>query len=212
MATPAITILDGNGTARTLAALQDQSSNFLYSVTQDCARPTFRAAANFTPQPTGAVTMVTLTGSATKVVRVTRVGIAGVSTGSGQQILALQKTSALGAGGTLVAPTVAKLDSGTTANATAVANHWTTTLKAAGTPIGGPISAQNIQTVVTAVPITSPGNAQLMWPELGVPVGQNITLRGVAEILEVQNIGAANLAAGTVYAYFIEWVEDALNS
>lgn len=208
MPVPSLTVRDGNNAAQTVSALADLAGNFSYSVTQDNGRQTYRAGANFTPQPTAAVTMITITGSATKTVRIQRIGIAGVSTGSGQQILALQRTSALGAGGTLVAPTVAKLDTASAA-ATAVVNHWTTTLKAAGTPVGGPISVVNVQTTVTAIPVTSPGLTQLMFPELGVPLGQNIVLRGVADILEVQNIGAANLAAGTVYAYFVEWSEDA---
>lgn len=208
MATPTFNILDGGGTARAMAFLQDATSNFLPSSTVDNAQATYRAAANFTPQATAAVTMITITGSASKTIRIKRIGISGVSTGSGQQILALQRTSALGAGGTLVAPTVAKLDTNSAA-ASAVVNHWTTTLKAAGTPVGGPMNAQNIQTVVTAVPITSPGPTQFMFPENGIPTGQSIVLRGVADILEVQNIGAANLAAGTVLAYFVEWVEDA---
>jgi hypothetical protein len=40
-------------------------------------------------------------------------------------------------------------------------------------------------------------------------VGQAIVLRGTAQYLEVQNVLAANLAAGTVLCYFLEWEEDA---
>lgn len=40
-------------------------------------------------------------------------------------------------------------------------------------------------------------------------IGSAIVLRGVAEFLEVQNINAGNLAAGTVLEYVIEFEEDA---
>lgn len=203
-----ITVRDGNNAAQTMASLDDLAGNKASTVSLDSGRQVYRAAANFTPQPTAAVTMITITGSATKTVRVKRIGISGVSTGSAQQILSLQRVSSLGVGGTLVAPTVSKLDV-SSATATAVINHWTTTLKATGVIVGGPISTANIQTVVTAVPITSPGSHQSLFPEFGAPIGQAIVLRGTGDILEVQNIGAANLGAGTVYAYFVEWEEDA---
>jgi hypothetical protein len=208
MAITPIIVRDGNNAAQSMSALQDASGYNATMVSLDTGRPTYRAAANFTPQATGAVTVLSIQGSATKTVRVKRIGLSGVSTGAGQSIYTLQKTSALGAGGTTVTPTVAKMDSAD-ANATAVVQHYTTTLKAAGTPIGGPLSAANVQTCVTAVPTTGVLPLTQLFPEFGAPVGHAIVLRGVAEFLEVQNIAAANLAAGTVLCYCVEWEEDA---
>ena len=208
MALTPLIVRDGNNAAQSIAAFQDASGYHYTASSLDSARPTYRAAANFTPQATGAVTVLSLQGSATKTVRVKRIGLSGVSTGAGQNVYVLQKTSALGAGGTTVTPTVAQLDSASPA-ATAVAQHDTPTLKAAGTPIGGPISAANVQTCVTAVPTTGVPAQTLLYPEAGAPIGQAIVLRGAAQYLEVQNVAAANLAAGTVLCYFIEWEEDA---
>lgn len=208
MAITPLIVRDGNNAAQSVSALQDAAGYNSSMVSLDTGRATYRAAANFTPQVTGAVCVISIQGSATKTVRIKRVGLSGVSTGAGQNIYALQKTSALGAGGTTVTPTVSKMDSADAA-ATAVVQHYTTSLKAAGTPIGGPLSAANVQTCVTAVPTTGVPAQTLLFPEAGAPIGHAIVLRGTSEFLEIQNLAAANLAAGTVLCYFVEWEEDA---
>jgi len=190
-----------------MGALQDAANVNVSIVSTDSNRPTYRAAANFTPQPTAAVTVLTIQGSATRTIRIKRIGLSGVSTANGQNVYALQRTSALGAGGTVVAPVIARLDTLSPA-ATAVVQHYTTTLKAAGTAVGGPISTANVQTCVTAVPTVMVPSSTQLFPEFGAPIGQAIVLRGIAEFLEVQNLAAANLAAGTVLSYFVEFEED----
>jgi hypothetical protein len=207
MAWTPLVVRDGNNAAQSIAATQDPSGYSASLVSVDSGKATYRAAANFTPQATNAVTLVSIQGSATKTVRVKRFGVGGVSTANGQNVMQLLKTSALGAGGTTVTPTPTPLDSASAA-ATAVVQHYTTTLKATGTAIGGPISMANVQTGVTAVPtVMTPAQTQ-MFPEFGAPIGQAIVLRGAAQYLELQNVAAANLAAGTVLCYFIEWEED----
>jgi hypothetical protein len=208
MAWTPLVVRDGNNAAQSIAATQDPSGYHSSLVSVDSGKATYRAAANFTPQATAAVTLISIQGSATKTVRVKRIGVGGVATANGQSILQLLKTSALGAGGTTVTPTPTPLDSASAA-ATAVVQHYTTTLKATGTAIGGPLSMANVQIGVTAVPtVMTPAQTQL-FPEFGAPIGQAIVLRGAAQYLEVQNVAAANLAAGTVLCYFIEWEEDA---
>lgn len=206
--TTGLTVKDGNGVARILSTQTDPASNQIYVMSTDMAgQAVYRASANFTPQATAAVTLISIVGSATKTVRVRRILIGGVSTANAQSIFALQRTSALGAGGTTVNPTVAKVDSGTVASATAVVAHYTTTLKAAGTGVGGPITTwQNFTNVVTT-PTVTPVNV-MAFPEAGSPIGQSIVLRGTADFLEVQNVTPANLSAATVLFYMIEWVED----
>lgn len=208
MAITPIIVRDGNNAAQSISALQDPSGYNASMVSLDTGRATYRAAANFTPQATAAVTLITIQGSATKTVRVKRIGVGGVSTANGQSVYQLLKTSALGAGGTAVAPTPTPLDSASAA-ATAVVQHYTTTLKATGTAIGGPLTTANVQTGVTAVPTVQTPPHTILFPEAGAPIGQAIVLRGAAQYLEVQNVAAANLAAGTVLCYFVEWEEDA---
>ena len=209
MALAPTVVRDGNNAAQNLVAFQDLASNSMAQVGTDSTQQVYRASANFTPQATAGVTLITITGSATKTVRIRRITIGGVSTALGQMIVALQRTSALGAGGTLVAPTVGKNDSASAA-ATAVVNHWTTSLKSAGTPVGGPLSMQQVFTGTLTVPTVGiAGGPQVLFPEGGAPIGQAIVLRGVADILEVQNITPTNLTAGSVLTYTVEWVEDA---
>lgn len=208
MALSTLVVRDGNNAAQTVPAMADLAGNLAAMNSLDSSQQFYRASANFTPQATAAVTVITVTGSATKTVRIRRITLGGVSTALSASVFALQRTSALGAGGTLVAPTIAKMDT-LTATATAVVNHWTTTLKATGTGVGGPIATQLITTSTTVTPTVSGGGTpQVMFPEGGAPIGQAIVLRGVADILEIQNVTPTNLGAGTVLTYTIEWVED----
>lgn len=210
MAWTPLVVRDGNNAAQSIAATQDPSGYHASLVSLDSGKATYRAAANFTPFATGAVTVLSIQGSATKTVRVKRIGLSGVSTAAGQNIYQLIKTSALGAVGTSVAvvQTPTPLDSASPA-ATAAVQHYTTAVRVAGAAIGGPLSMANVQTCVTAVPaaVIVPAATQL-FPEFGAPIGQSIVLRGAAQFLEVQNVAAANLAAGTVLCYFVEWEED----
>ena len=210
--TPTVTLKDGSGATQTGALLQDPAGVSRSVTSLDTPGVgAYRFSATFTPQATAAVTILTVTGSATKTVRIKRITLGGVSTASGSTTIALQRTTALGAGGTAVAPTQAKLDSGTVASATAVVTHYTTSLKAAGTATGiGPLSNQVVGTGITAAPSTSgiPPTFQL-FPETGSLSGQAIVLRGATDFLEVQNTNAGNLPAGTVYSYMVELEEDA---
>ena len=204
-----ITVRDGNNAAQTVASLPDLAGNQASVVSLDSGRQVYRASANFTPQPTAAVTIISLQGSATKTVRVKRVMLGGVSTAVSASVFQILRTTALGVGGTTVSPTIALMDTGSAA-ATAVASHYTTTLKATGTGASGPLVTRQVGTNV----VTTPATAWIeplapLFPEAGMPVGQAIVLRGVAQFMEIQNVTPINLGAGTVLSYIIEWEEDA---
>lgn len=207
MATQTLAVKDASNNTQGLVVLHDASLNNRYAMSLDEAgAAVYRTSANFTPQATAAVTLVSIQGSASKTVRIRRILIGGVSTANAQSIFQLQRTSALGAGGTTVNPSIGKLDTNS-ATATAVVAHYTSTLKAAGTGVGGPLATfQNFTNVVTT-PTVSPTQT-MAFPELGSPVGQAIVLRGTADFLELQNVTPTNLSAGTVLFYTIEWVED----
>lgn len=205
----AITVRDGNNAAQTIPTLADLTGNQASCVSLDTGRQCYKVSANFTPQATAAVTLISVTGSATKTVRIKRILIGGVSTALSASVFQLVRTSVLGAGGTTVSPTVGKLDVNSAA-ATALVSHYTATLKATGTAVGGPLSTQLITTsTVTTPTVALAGVPQAMFPEFGAPIGQAIVLRGTSDILEVQNLTPVNLGAGTVLTYAIEWEEDA---
>lgn len=215
MALVPLNIRDGNGASQNQEMFQGGNAaasglgNNIPVHSLDSTRTTYRFSASFTPQATAAVTLISIQGSATKTVRVTRILLGGASTAlSVAPIIALQRTSALGAGGTTVNPTASKNDSQVVA-ATAVVAHYTATLKAAGTGVGGPLSTQRLFTDTVTTPTVASRAGIMLFPEYGAPIGQALVLRGTADFIEIQNVNAGNLAAGTVLEYAIELVEDA---
>lgn len=210
MAYTPVVARDGNNAAQSMGAFQDASSVNYPAVVLDSNMPHYRASANFTPFATAALTVVKLTGSASKTVRVTRVAIGGVSTALSVSVFKLIRVSAIGAGGTLVSPTIAKLDTGAAA-ATAVASHYTTAANAADTTAEGPLLHANVFTSTVTTPTVAYSDQQVLFPEKGASAlgGHCIVLRGTSEILAITNVAPANLAAGTVLNYTIEWREDA---
>ena len=215
MALAPLVILDGSNATVNQEMLQGISGagNNIPVVSLDSTRVTYRVSASFTPQATAAVTLFFVTGSATRTVRIKRILCGGASTAlSIAPIIQLQRTSALGAGGTLVVPTVALLDRGAAAAyaaATATVTHTTTTLKAAGTAVGGFMSSQRLFTDTVTTPTVASRQGLMLFPEYGAPIGSAIVLRGATDFLEVQNSNGGNLAAGTVIEYMVEWEEDA---
>lgn len=202
-----ISIKDGNGTAQNVAAFQGHSGAHHNAHTLDGTRPMYRASASaVVPQPTAAVVLLRIQGSATKTVRITRIQVEGVSTANANIPIALQRESTAGAGGTEVIPTVAKLDTQFD-NATAKVSHFTTTIVAAGTAVGGPLSSAYLSTNVVTTPTLAIA-PRVLFPEEGC-VGQSIVLRGASDYLVVKNTNAGNLSAGTNLAYTVEWIEDA---
>jgi hypothetical protein len=214
MALVPLNIRDGNGASQNQEMFQGGSAaasglgNNIPVHSLDSTRTYYRASASFTPQPTGAVTVISIQGSATKTVRIVRLMVGGAATALSDTLFQLQRTSALGAGGTTVNPTIAKNDSASV-TATAVVAHYTATLKAAGTGVGGPLATMRLFQDTVTTPTVASREATMLFPERGAAIGQALVLRGTADFIEVQNINAANLATGSVLDYVVEWVEDA---
>lgn len=217
MALVPLVVRDGNNTSQNQEMFQggnQGAGSNIPLVSLDSTRTTYRVAAQFTPQATAAVVLVSIQGSATRTVRIHRILMGGVSTAlSDRAILGLRRTSALGAGGTTVAPAIPPLDRGASAAysaATAVVQHYTTTLKAAGTDLGpaGYMGVQRVFTDTVTTPTVASREDLMLFPERGVAIGSAIVLRGSSDYLEIQNINASDLAAGTVLNYLIEWSED----
>lgn len=207
MALSTLAARDSNNNVVTVPGFADLAGNVSPAGSLDSSGQVYRFSGSFTPQATAAVTVISIQGSASKTVRVRRVMVGGVSTALAGTLFQLQRTSALGAGGTAVNPTAAKNDPRSAAATTVVA-HYTTSLKAAGTPVGGPITTLRLFQDTTAVPTVASKEPAMFFPERGATIGQALVLNGVADFLEVQNINAGNLAAGSVLDYVIEVVED----
>ncbi len=214
MAFTPVVARDGNNAAQSMAALQDLAGVNYPQVGQDSTQQTYRAAALFTPFATSPVTYISIIGSATKTVRVKRIGLWAVATANASIGLSIGRGTALGTGGTAVTPTVGKLDT-LSATATAVVKHYTTAAQSAATgSTSGFLTTLNLtgNLVAETVQIFSPPAYTIAFPEGGIG-GQSIVLRGTGDIIEVQALlgqsGGANGPPAMQMGYFVEWIEDA---
>lgn len=205
MALTPVIARDGNNASQSMAAFQDASNINIAYVSTDSSQAFYRGAALVSPVSGATGTLVTVQGSASKTVRIKRFGVSMQGGTSQSNTFYLQRTSALGAGGTSNVVTAAKMDT-TSAAATAVMTHYSVASKAIGTGNGGPLTAVNVVNLTGTTPTFSIVD-QMMFPELGMPVGQAIVLRGTGDYLELQT--AAALPAGVTLCVFVEWVEDA---
>lgn len=207
MALSTLAARDGNNAAVSVPGMADLAGNIQPMYSLDSSRQTYRASASFTPFATAALALVTVIGSATKTVRIQRILIGGVATALADTLFRLTRVSVIGTGGTVVAPTIAKNDTNSAA-ATAVVQHYTTAAQSTGTVVSALSHwRQFIATVTTpATAYTNP--TYQVFPECGIG-GQSLVLRGVADMIQIENLNAGNLGAATVLEYVIEWVEDA---
>lgn len=214
MAFTPVVARDGNNAAQSMAALQDLAGVNYPQVGLDSTQQTYRTGALFTPFATAPITYLSIIGSATKTVRIKRIGAWIVATANASLGVTLNKGTALGTGGTAVAPAITKLDS-LSGTATAVVKHYTTAAQSAATGSTTAIlSTANLtgNLVAETVQIYAPQAINILFPEAGVG-GQSLVLRGTAEIIEVQlalgQSGGANGPPAMQMGYFVEWIEDA---
>jgi hypothetical protein len=169
---------------------------------------TYTATNSFTP-PATPTDLVTITGSATKTVKVWSIRLTTTNTAAGSQEFFLIKRSTADTTGTPVAGTVFPLDSANAAG-TATVNHYTANPGALGTAVG------TVNRVRIASPAAVPASFAGVVTDAGyelLPVMRNgigvqpITLRGIAEQLAVNFNGAA-LVAGQTHVYTIVWSEE----
>lgn len=212
MALSTLAVADANNAAQTVSQMADLAGNLIPSHTLDNARQTYRTSALFTPFATAPVTYISIVGSATKTVRVSRIGLWMVATANASVGLTLARGTALGTGGTAVTPTVTKLDTASAAS-TAVVKHYTTAAQSAATGSTN-LSTMNLtgNLVAETVQIFAPAAFSIFFPEGGIG-GQNLVVRGTGDIIEVQvnlgQSGGANGPPAMQVGYFVEWAEDA---
>jgi hypothetical protein len=168
------------------------------SVSTEGTKATFSyGLIGFTPVATP-TDFLTITGSGTKTIRVTRVEIHGISTSGASVDLQLLRRTTANSGGTSTNPAAVLND---TNNAAATA---TLTLYTANPTTG--TSAGSIRSGKLNLGVAGVGGS-LVW-DFGTRNSQGVVLRGTTQSLCINWSGAA-VPAGTVLAISIEWVEDA---
>jgi hypothetical protein len=214
MALVPTSILSSTNATVNMEALQGATGNQVPVVALDSTRITYRAsAANAAVITTTTKTILSITGSATKTVRIQRIGFTITAATAAQCVVQLQRTSALGTGGTAVSPSPALLDRGagaTYAAATAVVSHYTTGAQSQGTAtgLGGPISSIAFSQQVTTTAPTFLGDQHMLFafPENGMLGGSALVLRGASDFIELQTFTAIGTTPSL--SYFVEWCED----
>lgn len=141
--------------------------------------------------------VLTLTGSASKIVRLRKLTLYGLATAVGILDAALIRRSAANTGGTSAAQTAMKLDT-VDAAASAVLTQYTANPGALGTAVGNiDVGKLNFSLAGAITP--------LVWDWTGVKAP---TLRGVTDILALNFAGGA-LPLGVGFSYRISWEESA---
>lgn len=144
-----------------------------------------------------ATDIFTLTGSATKIVRISRIALSGVqTTGSQINVIYLRRSTA-NTGGTLVSLAAIRMDT-TSPAATATGLAYTTN-PTVGTLVG------NIRTRKVSVAAAS-GNSDEMIIDFGTRNGQALVLRGINEVFAI-NLNSVTVA-GSAFNISIEWTEE----
>lgn len=188
----------GDGTAAGL--LKDVGGGRLVqAVTAEGVRATYVACTNSLVPAAAATDVVLLVGSASRVVRVSRVSITGVQTTAGIVRVYGFKRSTDDAGGTS-SPLVAVPHDSQSAAATAVCRAYTAN-PTAGTDVG----------IVFARRVLIPAAASLVavvpeYVEFGTRSAQHVVLRGVAECLALSLMGAT--VTGGLLDVEVEWTEE----
>lgn len=208
VSTTSVPILSGTGSSLSVASLTDPASLVRYIVSTDGAgEAVYRASASFAPVATADRTLISIKGSATKTVRIRKIAMMGtIATTAASNLFQINRTTALGSGGTSVAPTPAKVDSGTVASATAVVAHYTTAAQSLGT---GPtvLSSFTFSSTILGLPASgSATNWFVAFPEMGGAFSQALVLRGTSDFLEIGNV--AGNSPATAIQYVVEWSED----
>lgn len=191
------------GDGNTAASIATVSKSLGLNVSLDGINAqTYRAVCAPFSAGTGATTAIaTLTGSASKTIRVTKVAVSSsTATGAVYYDLQLNKTSTAHTGGTPVVATVVPLDSGFAAG-TATANSYTAA-PTSGTPVGV-VDSTRVLSPLTGTPVLAQPYT-FIFPSSG---SSALVLRGVAQELEVR-INAVTPTNAQTWDICFEWVED----
>jgi hypothetical protein len=169
-------------------------------VSTNSPKPTFRyTAVDITPVAT-ATDVLVLKGSATKVIRVTKITIMGSATASAIYDVYLVKRTAANTGGTSTAPTATAADTND-GTASATLALYTANPSALGTGT----NMEAAKTYLGTAAITSP-QINFIW---GNRNDKAPVLRGTSEALAINFAGAAVPTGASLYLS-VEWTEDTI--
>lgn len=188
-----------SGTASAIVRASQVQASAILSSPVDGAKYTYSATINALAVPALATDVFTITGSATKTIRVTRVVVSGSKTTASPVLFVLLKRTA-NTGGTSTTRTAVPHDSSDVA-ASAVVRAYTAN-PTTGTLVG------NIETVAVFIPTATLATyfRSYEWTFGGRPGAQAIVLRGINEVFSV-NLNGVTVTGGSLNIQ-IEWTEE----
>jgi hypothetical protein len=151
---------------------------------------------------TGCTDLFTLTGSATKTIRITRCDVSGaIATTAAQiEVYALVRSTA-NSGGTSTTPTPVPYDS-SDSGATAIVRAYTANPASLGTLVG------NVRVAKMLLGVTGGTTVQdrLIW-DFGDRPTKALVLRGATQVFAI-NLNAIAFGTATSFNIYIEWTEE----
>lgn len=166
----------------------------------DGLRSTYSASVTALASAASCTDLFTITGSATKTVRITRIEVSGQATTAAAAQVVLLVRSTANTSGTSTAPTIVPHDSNSAA-ATAVVKAYTVN-PTTGSLVG------NIRNdyVFLAAPATATVGSDKLFLDFGTRPSQAIVLRGTTQVLAI-NLNGATITGGA-FDINIEFTED----
>jgi hypothetical protein len=212
MAITPLVVKDGAGTNQNMTSFQDAASNQLPAVTLDHGRAVYRASILYTLAVATPTAVVVLQGSASKTIRIKRIGLQGWSTTSGVMKFKLSRRSTAGTVGSAVLtaiPTQGKNDTNSAASSLTISTVGTANYTTLGTLTSilacGVVGFNKAADTNAAPPVVWPHGYQ-------ADAGQAFVLRGTSDWLTVDggaDAGGDAVPAGGILCFECEWEEDA---
>jgi hypothetical protein len=203
--TPSADVITVQGAASMTALKVDGSavtqpvSGSVTAVPVDGAKATYRAVKIALAPAASATDIFTITGSASKTVRVTRVRVSGTETTAGHATFQLIKRSTADTAGTSAAVSAVPLDS-TDAAATATVLSYT-----ANPTLGTTVGTVAASRIFLPAPATATGEESLLFT-FGDLAAKALVLRGTSQVLAV-NLNGVTVTGGSLHIE-VEWTEE----
>jgi hypothetical protein len=197
----AVVSLDSSLGQQTVFSAQLGTWN-INSVPTDGGKTTYTASFSGAVTAAAATDIFTITGSATKTVRVISVSVSGIQTTAGAAVINLIKRSTANTAGTSTAPSAIPFDSNDPA-ATATVLAYT-----ANPTVGTQVGTTPFKTIRKEIPTAAFANSDYnpyVWTFGDLP-GKAVVLRGTTQVLAV-NLNAASLA-GNNMSLSVTWTEE----
>jgi hypothetical protein len=196
-------ITDGTNTAAvkaaSVAALPADPS-LVVAISPNRANTYSASSAAFTPAAS-ATDVFTITGSASKTVRIRSIWLSGTQTTALQFLVLLIKRSTANTTGTSAAVTAVPHDTNSGVAASATVLQYTANPGGLGAAVG------NVRSRRVFIPAPATATyAEIAFWDFGVGTGESIVLRGTAQVLAI-NLNATTLTGGSLLCG-VEWTEE----